>query len=209
MILSLVAILIGFIFYSQQTVATATAISQGRQRGFGAAFAIMSGALTGDALWLAAALGVVALASQIEPLRVIFSIVGSFFFLRLAWGALIDARQGATPRQDASGNLAGYQAGARITLRNPYALGFWVGVATATILSMTAQPLLLEYSAFFVGVVLGATLWSGLIAWLAAQHPDWLTAGFFRAINGAGGVLAALFGIAMLWTIVMQTAAAP
>jgi threonine/homoserine/homoserine lactone efflux protein len=204
MTLWLAAILIGFIFYSQQTVATAIAISQGRRRGFGAAFAVMGGALAGDALWLAAALIVVALASQLEPLRVIFSIVGSFFFLRLAWGALTDARQGATPRQDAPGADAGYRAGMQITLRNPYALGFWVGVATATILASTAQPLPLEYSAFFVGVVMGAALWSGLIAWLVSQHPDRLTAGFFRVVNGVGGMLAVLFGIAVLWATVVR-----
>lgn len=204
MIVWLAAMLIGFIFYSQQIVATATAISQGRRRGFGAAFAVMGGALVGDALWLAAALGVVALASQSEPLRVIFSVVGSFFFLRLAWSALTDARQGATPRQDLPGGDAGYQAGARITFRNPYALGFWVGVATATLLSITVQPLLLDYGAFFIGVVLGAALWSSLIAWLASRRPDWLKAGFFRAVNGVGGVLAALFGVAVLWTTVAR-----
>lgn len=204
MLLFLAAFLIGFIFYSQQIVANATAISQGRRRGFGAAFAVMSGALAGDALWLAGALSVVALASQIEPLRVIFTIVGSFFFLRLAWSALMDARQGATPRQDLSSGDAGYQAGARISFRNPYALGFWVGVAAATLLSLTTQPLPLEYGLFFFGVFLGAALWSVLIAWLASHRPTNLNATFFRAVNSVGGVLAALFGVAVLWTTVMR-----
>lgn len=198
-----VALLVGFIFYSQQLVATATAISQGRQRGFGAAFAVMGGALAGDAFWLAVALAIVALSSQIEPLRIIFSIVGSFFFLRLAWGALMDARQGAVPRHDVPGEVSGFQAGAGITFRNPYALGFWVGAAMATILLITAQPVLLDYAGFFVGVVLGAALWSGLIAWLAVQRPDWLTAGFFRTMNVVSGATAALLGIAVLWATVV------
>ena len=198
------AFLIGFIFYSQQLVATATAISQGRRRGAGVAFAVMGGALAGDAFWLAAALVIVALSSQIEPLRIIFSIVGSFFFLRLAWGALMDVRQGAVPRQDAPGDELGFQAGARISFRNPYALGFWVGAAMATILLITAQPILPDYVAFFVGVVLGAALWSGLIAWLAAQRPDWLGVGFFRTVNVVCGIAAALFGIAILWATVAR-----
>lgn len=198
------AFLIGFIFYSQQLVATATAISQGRRHGAGVAFAVMGGALAGDAFWLAAALAIVALSSQIEPLRIIFSIVGSFFFLRLAWGALMDARQGAVPRHDAPGEELGFQAGAQISFRNPYALGFWVGAAMATILLITTQPVLSDYVAFFVGVVLGAALWSGLIAWLAAQHPGWLAVGFFRIVNVVGGIAAALFGIAILWATVAR-----
>lgn len=204
MIMWLAAMLIGFIFYSQQIVATAIAISQGRRRGFGAALTVMGGALVGDALWAAAALVVVALGSQIEPLRIIFSIVGSFFFLRLAWGALMDARQGVIPRHDAPGVETGFQAGARISFRNPYALGFWVGAAMATILLITAQPGLVDYVAFFVGIVVGAALWSSMIAWLAAQHPDWLAVGFFRTVNVICGIAAAAIGIAVLWTTVVR-----
>lgn len=204
MILFLTAILIGFVFYSQQSVTTAIAIRQGRQRGFGAAFAVMGGALAGDALWLAAALVVVALASQIEPLRVIFSVVGSFFFLRLAWGSLIDARQGAIPRYNGADADAGFQAGGRITFRNPYALGFWVGAATATILLLATQPGLPDAVVFFIGVVLGALIWNSLIAWLAAQRPNGLTTGFFRIVNSVGGVLAALFGVMVLWSILAR-----
>lgn len=198
------SLVMGFVFYSQQRVATSTAMSQAKRGGFGAAFAVLGGALAGDAVWAAAALLVFAFATQIDALRVIFSIVGSFFFLRLAWGALQDARQGVVPRNDVASDQKGFGAGARISFGNPYALGFWVGVAAALVLLITPQPTPADYVAFLAGIVVGATLWCVLIAWLAATRPAALSTGFFRAVNVVCGILAAALGIAVLWATVTQ-----
>ena len=195
----IVAFVAGFIFYSQQVVANATALSWGRQRGFGAALSVLAGALAGDALWSAGALVVVALALQVEPLRVIFGIVGSFFLLRLAWAALLDVRQGAMPRSDIADKQGGWRAGAQITFRNPYALGFWVGVAALIVLLTAPQPVLSDYLLLFAGIVIGAGVWCALLAQRSTTTPS---AAFFRAVNLSGGVLAALLGVYGLWFVV-------
>lgn len=198
----LLATVAGFIFYSQQVVANATALSLGRRRGVGAALAVLAGALAGDTLWTAGALIVVAFSLQVEPLRVIFGVVGSFFFLRLAWAALFDARQGAMPRSDITGVQGGWRVGAQITFRNPYALGFWVGVAALICLLTAPQPALPDFFLLFLGIVIGAGLWSGLLVQRSTAEPS---TAFFQAVNLLAGVLAALIGVYGLWFVVTQT----
>jgi len=217
LVLSL-AILVGFIFYSQQSVATANAMSRAARAarkpaagrsGFGEALAVFGGALAGDAMWAAAALVLFFLAQQLAPARIILSIVGSFFFLRLAWGALQDARQGIVPRTDLPADKEAFQTGAQISFKNPYALGFWLGASAATLLLLSSAPSLLDFVLFFVGIVVGAALWSLLIAWLASRQPAALSTGFFRAVNVVAGVVAALLGVAVLWATVTQPVVAP
>jgi threonine/homoserine/homoserine lactone efflux protein len=198
----LLALVTGFIFYSQQVVANATALTVGRRLGFGAALAVLGGALAGDALWAAGALVVVALSLQVEPLRIIFGIVGSFFFLRLAWGALLDARQGAMPRSDLSDEPGGWRAGAQITFRNPYALGFWVGVTALICLLTAPQPMGLDYAMLFLGIVIGAGVWCVLLAWIGSTRRTKLPITFFRTVNLLGGVIAVLIGVVGLYAIV-------
>ncbi len=198
------ALVAGFIFYSQQVVVNATALSLGRRRGAGAALAVLAGALAGDALWAAGALAVVALSLQIEPLRVIFGVVGSFFFLRLAWAALLDARQAVMPRSDLGEAAGGWRSGAQITVRNPYALGFWVGVAALICLLTAPQPALPDFVMLFVGIVIGVGLWCVLLARLSAATPS---AAFFRTVNLIGGGLAALIGVYGLWAVITQALA--
>ncbi len=214
----ILAILVGFIFYSQQSVATANAMSRAARAarkpaagrsGFGEALAVFGGALAGDAMWAAAALVLFFLAQQLAPARIILSIVGSFFFLRLAWGALQDARQGIVPRTDLPADKEAFQTGAQISFKNPYALGFWLGASAATLLLLSSAPSLLDFVLFFVGIVVGAALWSLLIAWLASRQPAALSTGFFRAVNVVAGVVAALLGVAVLWATVTQPVVAP
>ena len=209
----ILAILVGFIFYSQQSVATANAMSRAARAarkpaagrsGFGEALAVFGGALAGDAMWAAAALVLFFLAQQLAPARVILSIVGSFFFLRLAWGALQDARQGIVPRTDLPADKEAFQTGAQISFKNPYALGFWLGASAATLLLLSSAPSLLDFVLFYVGIVVGAALWSLLIAWLAARQPGSLSTGFFRTVNVVAGIAAALLGVAVLWATVTQ-----
>ena len=209
----ILAILVGFIFYSQQSVATANAMSRAARAvskpaagrsGFGEALAVFGGALAGDAMWAAAALVLFFLAQQLAPARVILSIVGSFFFLRLAWGALQDARQGIVPRTDLPADKEAFQTGAQISFKNPYALGFWLGASAATLLLLSSAPSLLDFVLFFVGIVVGAAVWSLLIAWLAARQPGALSTGFFRTVNVVAGVASALLGVAVLWATVTQ-----
>lgn len=199
----LLALAAGFVFYSQQVVTNATALSRGQRRGIRAALAVLSGALAGDAMWIAGALLVVALSLHVEPLRVIFGIVGSFFFLRLAWAALLDARQGAIPRNDIADAQGGWRTGAQITFRNPYALGFWVGVAALICLLTAPQPALPDFILLFVGTLVGAGLWCILLAQMSTIAPS---TGFFRVVNVVGGVLAALIGVYGLWFVVTQVA---
>lgn len=199
----LFALAAGFLFYAQQITLAAAALSEGRRRGPGRLLAIFAGAIAGDALWMAAALLLLYATAELTPLRVIFTLVGAFFFLRLALGALLDARQGAAPRLDLSEGRQDFRSGVRTGFTNPYALGFWVGVSAAALL-FTAPPVdPSDYTLTFIGLVLGAALWGLLLLGLLRLEPPAITRAF-RIINLLCGVGAALLGAFALGTALIQ-----
>lgn len=206
--LFLISVLAGFIFYSQQNKMTALALGQAR-RGTAAVLAVHFGSLAGEGLWAAVAVAVLAYAAQFETLRTILSIVGSFFFIRLAWSALQDARQGVTPQVTAATGGADFGAGARMSLSNPYALGFWFGVSAAVVFLATPAPGFVDFIAYFAGVVAGAAIWCLLVGYVPARRQDQQATSFFRTVNLFCGVVAALIGIVVLWSAISQPVLAP
>lgn len=203
MVALLLALVAGFLFYSQQTTLTATALSHGRRRGRSETLTIFAGAIAGDALWVAASLLLLYMTAGLAPLRVIFAVVGAFFFLRLAWSALLDARLGVAPRLDLTERQQGFRSSARASFMNPYALGLWVGVA-ATALLFATQPMdLLDHALVFFGLVSGAALWALLMVGLLRFEPPAITRAF-RAIYLLCGVSAALLGVFVMGTTFIQ-----
>jgi len=197
--LLLVAGVVGFFWYSLQGQVNAEAVARGQQRGFRAAWLVLFGSLLGDEVWIAAGLAILALAGQIDAVRVVLSVVGSFLMLRFAWSALQDARTGALPVSklpDRGGDLA---TGAFVSFRNPYALGLWLGVSAALLYFATPAPGLVAFALCWLGLVGGAYLWALLLAWLAARPGDPPSPAFFRAVNGVAGVALAFAGVAVLW----------
>jgi threonine/homoserine/homoserine lactone efflux protein len=199
----LLALIAGFLFYSQQTTLTATALSQGRRRGRSEMLAVFAGAIAGDALWVAASLLLLYVTAGLAPLRVIFTIVGAFFFLRLAWSALLDARLGVAPRLDLAERQQGFRSSARVSFTNPYALGFWVGVAATALLFATRPVDPLDHVLVFVGLISGAALWALLMVRLLRFEPPVITRAL-RVIYLLCGVGAALLGAFVLGTALIQ-----
>lgn len=199
----LFALAAGFLFYAQQITVAAAALSEGRRRGPGRLLAIFAGAIAGDALWMVAALLLLYVTAGLTPLRVIFTLVGAFFFLRLALGALLDARQGAAPRLDLNEGRQGFRSGARAGFTNPYSLGFWVGVSAAALLFAAPPVDPPDYVLTFVGLVLGAALWGLLLLGLLRLEPPAITRAF-RIFNFLCGVGAALLGAFALGTALIQ-----
>ena len=165
--------------------------------------AVFAGAIAGDALWIAASLLLLYVTAGLAPLRVIFTIVGAFFFLRLAWSALLDARLGVAPRLDLAERQQGFRSSARVSFTNPYALGFWVGVAATALLFATRPMDPLDHALVFVGLVSGAASWALLMIGLLRFEPPVITRAF-RVIYLLCGVGAALLGAFVLGTALIQ-----
>jgi len=195
--LPLAALIVGFFWYSQQGQIIAEAMRRAQRRGWRGALLTLLGSLVGDAVWIAAGLVVLALAGQIDAVRVVLSVVGSFLFLRLAWSALQDARTGAQPHSKLADRGSDFATGAFVSLRNPYALGLWLGVSAALLYLATPAPDAALFATFLAALLTGALLWCLLLSWLAARGGP--GAGFFRAINVAAGVTLALVGVTVLW----------
>ena len=79
-----------------------------------------------------------------------------------------------------------------------------VGVAALICLLTAPQPLLSDFLLLFLGIMLGAGLWCGLLALRSVSAPS---ATFFRLVNLIVGVLAALIGVYGLWFVVTHSLA--
>ena len=200
--LPVIAFVIGFLWYSLQGQIVAEAIQRGQRRGFRAALLTLLGSLLGDAVWIAAGLVVLALAGQIDAVRIVLSIVGSFLFLRFAWSALQDARTGALPVTRLPDRGSDFATGAFVSFRNPYALGLWMGVSAALLYLVTPTPAPQEFVSYFLAVAAGALVWCLLLAWLAGRRGRAPGAGFLRVVNAVAGIVLALTGVAVLWNTI-------
>jgi chemosensory pili system protein ChpE len=122
---------IGLAFCAPPGAVTAEGLRRGLRRGFWSVLALELGSLIGDATWAAIALSGAGLLAQQRPVRLLLGCAGVAFLFRLAWGALAAARAGGMPPAGAAGRGGDFGAGALLSLTNPFAIAFWLGVGGA------------------------------------------------------------------------------
>lgn len=182
-------------------VITAEALRRGLARGFRPALLVELGSLIGDATWAALALAGAAFLAQSGPARLALGLVGVFFLFRLAWGALRDARSGVAPQGETITYGGDFTTGAFLSLSNPLALGFWLGVGGAIGAAGIAAPRQAHFAVFFAGFMLACLIWCFFVAGLAAGRQRFVRPAFFRLANGGGALALALFGLKLLWEL--------
>ncbi|HEY8600967.1 MAG TPA: LysE family transporter [Thermomicrobiales bacterium] len=198
---------LGLTFCAPPGVITAEALRRGIARGFRPAFLIEIGSLVGDAAWAILALAGAALLVQNRPMQLVLGGVGIFFLLRLAWGALEAAWRGDAPESRSGLPGGDFAAGATLSLANPLAIGFWLGMGGVLTGLGIADPRPEHYLVFFGGFMLACLVWCVLIAALIAWGRRFVTPGFFRVINFACGVALGCFALRLgLALIALATA---
>ena len=196
--LFLSAVGLAIAFCAPPGAVTAEALRRGLARGFRAALLLELGSLIGDATWAAIALIGAAVLVQHTAVRVMLGALGAFFLLRLAWSALRDARAGAMPKAGASTDHGDFTTGAVVSLTNPFAVAFWLGVGGAMAAVGVADPRPAHFAVFFAGFMLGAVAWCFFISALIGWGRRLLSASFFRWVNLLAGLALGYFGLRLL-----------
>src|SRR5689334_14368797 len=81
-------------FCAPPGVITAETVRRGAARGFIPALFVQLGSLVGDTTWAIIALTGLAFLIQNNVAKIILSLIGILLMLKLAWGAIQDARHG-------------------------------------------------------------------------------------------------------------------
>ncbi|HEY7850205.1 MAG TPA: LysE family transporter [Ktedonobacterales bacterium] len=194
--LALTGVTLGLAYSAAPGVVNTEATRRGSARGFGAAFAVESGALIGDMLWAVLALAGVSLTARFWPIQVTLSLVGGLFLLRMAWLAAHDAlyqRRVETRPVSGRGDFA---TGAVFGVANPVGLAFWSGLGGGVVASgATALGVAVFLAAFFLGALLWSAGFGGLVGW----GRRWARPLVFQLLDAVCGLALGYFGFSLLW----------
>ncbi len=193
---------LGIAFTAPPGAVNAEAVRRGLARGFWAALRLELGSLVGDASWAALALAGAAVLVQNPLIRLVLGAVGTCLLLHLAWRALADARRAGLPKTRPPAARGDFTTGALISLANPYAVAFWLGVGGGLVTSSAATPGPGYFAVFFAGFMLAALLWCVLVAALIAWGRRLINPTFFRYVNLVCGLGLGYFGLQLAWNTV-------
>jgi len=205
--LFLAAFGLGIAFSAPPGMVTALAVQRGLAHGFGAALSVELGSLIGDAAWALVALAGAAYLTQNPIVRVAMGTGGAALLLWLAWRALQSAVGKPRPRATPPALSGSFATGAVISLSNPFAVAFWLGVGGSLISGGDAHPRPAHYVAFFSGFMMAAILWCFFLSALVTWGRRFVTPRFFRWVSLGCGVALSYFAARLLWTALTNATA--
>jgi chemosensory pili system protein ChpE len=197
--LFLSSLVLGVAFCAPPGIITAEAVRRGLARGFWPALWVELGSLIGDATWAIIALAGAVFVVQNEVARLLLGIVGTLFLLHLAWSAIWSAKQGAVPQPKNATGRGDFVAGAVLSLGNPFAIAFWLGVGSSTITTHVPNPQWIHFVIFLCAFMLGGLAWCFFLAGLITWGRRFVTPIFFRGVNFLCGLFLGYFGLQLLW----------
>lgn len=179
------AFVLGIAYCAPPGAVTAEATRRGLSQGFWGAFWVELGSLVGDGCWAALALAGAAALAEHPATQAVLGLLGSGLLLRLAWSAWRETQQPAFALAAGPGSGRGALAtGAVLSLTNPWAIVFWLGVGGA-LGGVEAETLgRWAYALFLGGFLTAALVWCVVLAGLAAWGRRALRPSVFRWISG-------------------------
>ena len=199
--LILASFVLGISYCAPPGVVTAEATRRGLARGYWAALWVELGSLIGDAVWAAAALLGFAVLLQQPLLRVGLGTLGVGLLFYLALIAFRDARRGEMPQAKALRTERDFTTGVFLSLTNPFAIAFWLGVGGTTVATFFAEPQAIHYLVYLASFLLGGLLWAFFLAGLIAWGQQFMNMRFFRIVNILCGLSFVYFGMRLLLQI--------
>ena len=188
--------LLAIAFCAPPGVVTAETVRRGAARGFFPALFVQLGSLVGDTTWAIIALTGLAFLVQNNLAKIILSLIGILLMLKLAWGAIQDAREAKELAASTSHSHRGdFTNGAFLSLGNPMNIVFWSGLGTTVFASISGRPQPADFAIFFGGFLSGAVLWCFVMAGIVAWGRKFVTPTFFRWVNFACGIALGFFAI--------------
>jgi chemosensory pili system protein ChpE len=188
--------LLAIAFCAPPGVVTAETVRRGAARGFFPALFVQLGSLVGDTTWAVIALTGLAFLVQNNIAKIVLSLIGILLMLKLAWGAIQDAREAKELAANSPHSHRGdFTNGAFLSLGNPMNIVFWTGLGTTVFASISGRPQPADFAIFFAGFLSGAVLWCFLMAGVVAWGRKFVTPTFFRWVNFACGIALGFFAI--------------
>lgn len=191
---------LGIAFCALPGAVTTQVIRRGLEHGFLAALFLQLGALVGVALWAIMALSGAAMLMQNRLARLMLSTVGVLFLLWLTWNALRDAYLDKVAVAKAPHVRGDFALGAILSLANPGAIAFWLGIGSTMMATGKASPDPRELAVFLLGFLAGALVWRFSLASLIAWGHRFVTPLFFRLVNLICGLALGFFALKLLWS---------
>ena len=193
------AFIAGLAYCAAPGVINAEGIRRGISHGFRASMVFQMGAFVGDVFWAVIALSGLTLLPTSKDAQFLLGMCGGLFMLWMAWGILSEARYGHRVRvmhKDKTGVLLG----AMLSLANPFAVLFWLGIGGTLLSAHTSVAPLLTPAIIIAAFLLANLLWSLFLAALATWGRTYVcTTAFLRWINAGAGVCIALSGLYLCW----------
>lgn len=193
--------IIGIAFCAPPGIVTAETIRRGLARGFQAAFFIQIGSLVGDSTWAIIAMSGLNILIQNRIAFLILATLGFSLLGYLAWSALRDAYLSSELPKINNSDKSDLLTGALLSLSNPFAIVFWLGIGTSVFSGYSGKIESIHYAIFFGGFLSGAILWCFFIAGLVAWGHHLMTPLFFRLVNLICGLALTYFSLTLLWQI--------
>ncbi len=198
--LFLSAVLLSMVYWVAPGPVTAEALRRGLGGGCRSAVGFQCGAIAGGELWAMVGLLGAAAAVQSQPLRLGLGTVGVLLIGRLVWVVFADARSGRMPTAARDAARHDFLAGALISLANPFAIAFWLGIGGGLLAHGSATPAALQVGIFLAGFLVGSLLYLVPFAGVIAGGQRFITPTSMRWVNGCCGVALTYFGLRLLVT---------
>ncbi|MCX6082487.1 MAG: LysE family transporter [Chloroflexi bacterium] len=194
--------ILGIAFCAPPGIVTAETVRRGLARGFQPALLVQLGSIVGDSVWAAIALTGVNFLIQNRIANLILTILGMALLARLAFIAFRDALQDVEIGTLPTSGKSDLVTGVLLSLSNPFAIVFWLGVSTSVFSGLPGKPEWLDFVIFFTAFLLGTLLWCFFLAGLVAWGRRFITPAFFRWVNFVCGLALAYFSINLFIGIV-------
>jgi chemosensory pili system protein ChpE len=188
-------------FCAPPGVVTAETLRRGFARGFWPALLVQIGSLIGDSAWAILAIAGAAALVQNWIVRAILSLLGIGFLIHLAFKAIKDSRTEMMPGQTSVSERGDLATGAILSLSNPLAIAFWLGIGTSIFSAVPGTPQPAHYAIFFSAFYLALILWCLFMAGLVAWGRRFITPAFFRWVNLACGIALGYFALQLGWQL--------
>lgn len=195
------AFIAGLAYCAAPGVINAEGIRRGLNHGFRSSMLFQMGALAGAVFWAIVALSGLAVMPSSVEVRFLLGTGGGLLMVWMAWGIV----RGAWQEYASMAQPKRYNdllLGALLSLTNPFAVLFWLGIGGGLLVGDVSISPLLSAAIAVGAIVLAKLLWSVALASAATYGRRLVCSSAFRWINVAVGVCMALGGIGLWWQTV-------
>lgn len=181
-------------------------IRRGLRGGFGPALRVQLGSIIGDLTWCLAALVGLAPLVQVMWVRHALGIIGVGVLMYLGLLGVRDALKPPAPTATTGAleNKGAFRSGLWISMANPMAVGYWLGVGGTLVAAGVIGASLLHTTAFILGFVAAVFVWAFVMALVVGFGQQWMTPRLFRVVTLACGLTLIFFGLSLASQIVVN-----